>query len=238
MGAKVIAFLVYPEITLLDLVGPLQVLSSLDGTSSEGDDPFQVVTVGERVEPMATDTGLHVQPQRTFDEVPEPFALILPGGLLSPFYAMANDTLMAYVQRAAEAATVVGSVCTGSLILAAAGLLAGRRATTHWSSLIQLAKLGAKPVQERWVEDGKFITAAGVSAGIDMALALAARLTDEKTARRIQLSLEYSPKPPFGDIDHSKVDAAAIMRRVEELDEKMLPVILASKPELLRRLLP
>jgi transcriptional regulator GlxA family with amidase domain len=151
---------------------------------------------------------------------------------------MANDALMDYVRAAAKTATVVGSVCTGSLILAAAGLLDGRRATTHWSFHSQLAKLGATPVKERWVEDGKFITSAGVSAGVDMALALAARLTDEKSARTIQLILEYSPKPPFGDIDQTKVDAAGMLRWTEELTQKMLPEILASKPELLRRLLP
>jgi hypothetical protein len=93
-------------------------------------------------------------------------------------------------------------------------------------------------VQERWVEDGKFITSAGVSAGIDMAVALAARLTDEKTARTIQLILEYSPKPPFGDIDQTKVDAAAFMHETEEMFEKKLPEILAPKPELLRRCSP
>jgi transcriptional regulator GlxA family with amidase domain len=233
MATNVIAFLVYPEVTLLDLVGPLQVLKAL-----EGDSPFQIVTVGERIEPMATDTGLWVQPERTFAEVPKPFGLILPGGLLGPIKAMANDALMAYVRAAGEAATVVGSVCTGSLILGAAGLLNGRRATTHWACLGQLEKLGAKPVQERWVEDGKFITAAGVSAGIDMALALVARLTDEKTARTIQLIIEYSPKPPFGDIDLSKVDAAATKGRFDAVLTNMVPTILASKPELLPRLLP
>jgi len=233
MATNVIAFLVYPELTLLDLVGPLQVLKELQ---SQG--PFQAVTVGERVEPMATDSGLRIQPERTFAELSQPFALIVPGGVLGPFKAMVNDALMDYVRAAAATATVVGSVCTGSLILAAAGLLDGRRATTHWTSLTQLAKLGAKPVKERWVEDGKFITSAGVSAGIDMAVALAARLTDEKTARTIQLILEYSPKPPFGDIDQTKVDAAAFMRETEEMFEKKLPEILAAKPELLRRLLP
>jgi transcriptional regulator GlxA family with amidase domain len=92
---------------------------------------------------------------------------------------------------------VVGSVCTGALILAAAGLLAGRQATTHWASHRLLERLGARYLPERWVEDGKFITSAGVSAGIDMALALTARLTDEPTARMVQLAIEYDPHPPF-----------------------------------------
>src|SRR4051812_17530145 len=98
MATNVIAFLVYPELTLLDLVGPLQVLKSL-----EGDSPFQIVTVGERIEPIATDTGLSVQPERTFAEVPTPYGLILPGGLLGPIKAMANDALMTYVRAAGEA---------------------------------------------------------------------------------------------------------------------------------------
>jgi transcriptional regulator GlxA family with amidase domain len=233
MARNVIAFVVFPELTLLDLVGPLQVLKSLDDSGL-----FEVVTVGDRVEPMATDTGLWVQPERTFADVPKPFGLIVPGGLIGPFKAMANDALMAYVRAAGESSTVIGSVCTGSLILAAAGLLDGRRATTHWACLGQLEKLGAKPVQERWVEDGKFITAAGVSAGIDMAIALAARLTDEKTARTIQLGIEYSPEPPFGDIDLSKVDAAAMKQRFDALQAQVLPQILASRPELLARLFP
>jgi transcriptional regulator GlxA family with amidase domain len=227
---KEIAFLVYPEITLLDLVGPLQPIKMLEATGA-----YRVVTVGERIEPVATDTGLSVVPERTYAEVPNPFALIVPGGRIGPIKAMLDDALMNYVRSASEAATIVGSVCTGSLILAAAGLLEGRRATTHWMFHEMLAKLGATPVQERWVEDGRFITSAGVSAGIDMALALAARLTDETTARTIQLFLEYDPEPPFGHIDrasvnHALVDgmAASTARETRE--------ILAAKPELVARL--
>jgi transcriptional regulator GlxA family with amidase domain len=101
---------------------------------------------------------------------------------------------------------VVGSVCTGALVLAAAGLLEGRPATTHWAYHRLLERLGATYLPQRWLEDGKFITSAGVSAGIDMALALVARLTDEPTARRVQVAIEYDPHPPFGGIDWGQVN--------------------------------
>ncbi|HEX2196935.1 MAG TPA: DJ-1/PfpI family protein [Actinomycetota bacterium] len=119
---------------------------------------------------------------------------------------MANPVLREYVVAVSEDAEVVGSICTGALILGAAGLLEGRRATTHWACRRFLERLGATYVPERWVEDGKFITSAGVSAGIDMALELLARLTDEATSRFVQLSIEYDPQPPFGGIDWKAVD--------------------------------
>ena len=185
---KVIALVLFPEITLLDLVGPLQVLKSLPA-------PYRTVVVGERKEPMATDVGLALTPERTFAEVPRPFAVIVPGGPGS-VAAMGNAAVQDYLRAAAPRAEVVGSVCTGGLVLAATGLLEGRRGTTHWAYARELEKLGAHYVRERWVEDGKFITAGGVSAGIDMAIALAARLTDRATAQRIQLGIEYDPTRP------------------------------------------
>jgi len=186
---------------------------------------------------MDTEAGLRMEPERTFAEVPRPSGLIVPGGFLGPFGAMANDALMAYVRGAADSASFVGSVCTGSLILAAAGLLEGRRATTHWACMSHLERLGARPVSERWVEDGKFITAAGVSSGIDMALALVARLMGEDAARAAQLILEYSPEPPFGDIDRSQVDVAGIEQAMGAVLGKEVPRLLAGKPELLARLM-
>jgi transcriptional regulator GlxA family with amidase domain len=119
---------------------------------------------------------------------------------------MGNQAIRGYLRHAAQTAPVVGSVCTGALILAAAGLLEGRQATTHWAYHRLLERLGATYVRQRWVEDSKFITSAGVSAGIDMALALVARLTDEATARMVQLAIEYDPHPPFGGIDWSQVN--------------------------------
>jgi transcriptional regulator GlxA family with amidase domain len=205
MSERVIAFVVYPELTVLDLIGPLQVLKALEGTGA-----VRAVTVGERVEPMATDCGLRIQPEATFADVPRPFGILVPGGLVGPFKAMVNDSLMDYVKSSAETASWVSSVCTGSLVLGAAGLLEGKRATTHFTCMELLAKLGAIPVRERWVEDGKIITSAGVSAGIDMALAFAARLAGEGAARIAQTVLEYDPKPPFGGLDFEKVDMGAI----------------------------
>jgi transcriptional regulator GlxA family with amidase domain len=116
---------------------------------------------------------------------------------------MSNEAIRTYVGSAAETAEVAGSVCTGALILGSVGLLEGRQATTHWAYYKILEELGAKYVRKRWVEDGKFICSAGVSAGIDMALALAARLTSEETARQVQRTLGYDPHPPFGGIDYN-----------------------------------
>lgn len=233
MDKRVIAFLVYPEMTPLDLIGPLQVIKVLEGLGA-----FKVVTVGERALPMETDLGLRIQPEKSFHEVSRPFCLIVPGGVLGPIKAMINDPLMQYVRESADTAEVVGSVCTGSLILAAAGLLDGVRATTHWMFLDHLQRLGAVSVRERWVEDGKFITAAGVAAGIDMALALAARLTNEATARMIQTLIEYDPKPPFGGIDWDKVNPADYAPALATAGVQEIPTILASKPELLAKFSP
>jgi transcriptional regulator GlxA family with amidase domain len=194
---KTIVLVLFPELTLLDLVGPLQVLKNLP-------EPFRTIVVGERTEPMTTDTGLALTPEKRFEEVPHPFAVLVPGGPGS-VAAMGNEAIQGYLRRAAPQAQVVGSVCTGALVLAATGSLEGRRATTHWAYAAELEKLGARYVRERFVEDGKFITAGGVSAGIDMALALVARLTDRATAERIQLGIEYDPHPPFGGIDWSRV---------------------------------
>jgi len=228
---KTIALVSFPELTLLDLVGPLQVLKSLPA-------PFRTVVVGERVEPMMTDTGLAFAPEKRFDEVPHPHAVIVPGGPGS-VAAMGNEAIQAYLRSAGARAEVAGSVCTGALVLAASGLLEGRRATTHWAYAAELEKLGARYVRERFVEDGKFITAGGVSAGIDMAIALAARLTDRATAERIQLGIEYDPHPPFGGIDWSRVGDAERARQRQGGTGRRLqdaPKLLARRPDLLKRL--
>ncbi|TKC91460.1 DJ-1/PfpI family protein [Polyangium fumosum] len=231
MPERTIAFVVFPEITPLDLVGPLQVLQALEGLSD-----LRTVTVGERIEPVATDLPFRIVPARTFDEVPEPYGIIVPGGLLGPFHAMASDRLMGWLKRAASTASFVGSVCTGSLVLAALGLLEGKKATTHWSFLPHLARFGATPVKGRWVEDGNVITAAGVSAGIDMALALAARLTNESAAKTAQLILEYEPQPPFGPIAWE--GSAPLLQAMGGVVAQQLPTILREKPELLAKFAP
>ncbi len=199
---KVIAFTLYPGVTPLDLVGPLTVLREL-GIGW----PVRTVVVGERIAPLATDTPLQMIPATTFREVPAPFGVIVPGGGAATLQAMQDETLLAYVRSAAETAGLVGSTGNGALILAAAGLLAGRRAAIHWAYSELLESLGATYAQARWVEDGKFLTAAGGSAGIDMMLYLVAKLTSESGAKLAQLATEYDPQPPFGGLDWSSVDS-------------------------------
>ncbi|MDI1450984.1 DJ-1/PfpI family protein [Polyangium sp. 6x1] len=231
MRERTIAFLVFPEITPLDLVGPLQVLKALEGSSD-----LRTVTVGERVEPVETDLPFRIVPERTLDEVPEPYGIVVPGGLIGPFHAMASDRIMGWLRAAAPKAAFVSSVCTGSLVLAALGLLEGKKATTHWSFLPHLARFGATPVKGRWVEDGNVITAAGVSAGIDMALALGARLTSEAAAKAAQLVIEYEPEPPFGPIAWE--GTGPLVQAMGGVVAQRLPAILRDKPELLAKFAP
>ena len=203
---KTVAFVLYPGITLLDMVGPLQVFSVLQGFN----DQYRPVVVAERIEPMPTDTPLTVIADKTFDEVPDPAVVLVPGGGAPTIKAMGDPVIRDYLQRVAGTSELVGSVCTGVMILAAAGLLEGRNATTHWSHHRLLERLGATYLPDRWVEDGKVITSAGVSAGIDLALALVARLTDEPTARRVQLAIEYDPHPPFDAGSPSKASKTVV----------------------------
>lgn len=207
---KVVAFILYPGVTILDIIGPLQVISRMRP-------PFRAVVVGESKVPMATDTNLSLMPEMTYDDVPRPFAIMVPGGL-GATRAMGDRKLIGYLLDQANSVTTMGSICTGALILAAADLLDGRKATTHWSYQRILTALGAHYVPERWTSDGKFVTSAGVSAGIDMALALVAMWCSEEESRGIQIGLEYDPSPPFGPIRWSEVDLDArigpIMQRI------------------------
>ncbi len=196
---KQIAFVVYDGLTPLDLVGPLQVISALERFSPE----HQVFVVGETLDAIGTDTPLRIAPTATFEDVPNPYAFIVPGGEAPTLRAMYDDSIQGYIKTAAETAEIVASVCTGALILAAAGLLEGHDATTHWAYSGLLEKFGARYVEARWVEAGKVITAAGVSAGIDLALHLVGKLADENLAKFIQLGIEYDPQPPFGPMDRS-----------------------------------
>jgi len=202
---KTIAFVLYPGLTFFDLAGPLQIFAGVSELAPE----YRTVVVGERIEPLDTDSHVKMIPTHTFEEVPHPSVMLVPGGGMPTLRAMSNEAIRGYVRSAAESAEVAGSICTGALILGSVGLLEGRQATTHWAYYRILEQLGAKYVRKRWVEDGKFICSAGVSAGIDAALALAARLTDEETARRVQRSLGYDPRPPFGGIDYDHLDAVS-----------------------------
>ncbi|MEC3976727.1 DJ-1/PfpI family protein [Amycolatopsis sp. H20-H5] len=227
--AKTIAFVVYPGLTPLDLVGPLQVLSGLAGSGLG----FRVVVVGETLDPVATDTPLRIAPSHTFDAVPTPYALVVPGGAAPTLRALTDTTLVGYLRDAAANARFVTSVCTGSLLLGAAGQLDGLSATTHWMFRDLLPAFGATPVAKRWVEDGRVITAAGVSAGIDMALHLVERLAGAQVARTLQYGIEYDPEPPQGPLDWS----APPYGDLKPLREHALREGLSDAPELLERLL-
>jgi transcriptional regulator GlxA family with amidase domain len=197
---KTIAFVTYPGLTLLDLVGPITAFYGLTMSLVSTSREYQTISVAERVEPIDSDTPMGLIPDKAFEDVPAPFALIVPGGGVNALKAMGNERILDYLRFAAHGAEIVASVSTGAFLLAAAGLLEGRRATTHpaYGGLIQ--KLGVDYVRRGWVEDGRFITAAGVSGGIDMALYLVARLKDEASAKSVQTVIEYDPRPPFGSI--------------------------------------
>jgi putative intracellular protease/amidase len=184
-----IAIFVYPRFTALDAIGPYEVLSRLPGA--------KVTFVAEQASPQRTDTGqLALLADATLDELTHPEIVLVPGG---PGQAalMDDGPVHAWLRAADTTSTWTTSVCTGSLILAAAGLLSGKRATSNWQAIEQLRSLGADALDERVVFDGKLATAAGVTAGIDMALALAARIAGDQVAQAIQLGLEYDPQPPF-----------------------------------------
>jgi putative intracellular protease/amidase len=148
-GQKTIAFVLYPGLTPLDLIGPLQVLSALAVVNPT----FRTTVVAERIETMPSDTPVGLTPERVFDDEPNPFAIVVPGGGAPTIRALANPAIVDYVQSAARSAELVTSVCTGSLILAAEGVLEGRQATTHWAYAGILERLGATYVRQRWVED-------------------------------------------------------------------------------------
>jgi transcriptional regulator GlxA family with amidase domain len=184
-----IAILIFDKLTALDAVGPYEVLSRLPGA--------ELHFVAKERGLKRTDTGaLGLSADRELVEMANPDVLLIPGGegnrpLLD------DDEVLEWIRGAHEGSTWTTSVCTGALVLAAAGVLDGTRATTHWAYFDQLRDLGAEPVSERVVEEGKIMTAAGVSAGIDMALVLAARIAGDDYAKAIQLGIEYDPQPPF-----------------------------------------
>ncbi|MGE7153563.1 DJ-1/PfpI family protein [Methylorubrum rhodesianum] len=183
-----IGFLVFPRVQQLDLTGPYEVLAMVPGA--------RVHLLAKTSEPVATATGLVLTPTVRFAECPALDVVCVPGGSgVNPL--MEDAETLGFLRRQAEGARYITSVCTGALVLGAAGLLRGKRATTHWAAHDLLAALGAIPTQGRVVRDGNLITGGGVTAGIDFGLALAAELADEATAKAIQLHLEYAPAPPF-----------------------------------------
>jgi len=183
-----IAFLLYPHFTQLDLTGPAQFLSRLGKA--------RIDYVAKSRDPVPTDSGFAIVPTATFDEAGAADILCVPGGI-SCVDAMEDEEILAWVRQAAGGARWVTSVCTGSLILGAAGLLRGYRAACHWAWREHLALFGARPVAQRVVFDRDRVTGGGVTAGIDFALALTAAVRGEAHARTVQLALEYDPAPPF-----------------------------------------
>jgi putative intracellular protease/amidase len=201
-----IAILLYDRLTALDAVGPYEVLSRLPGASLT----FVALEAG----PVRTDNGiLTLIAERAIDDLEPPDIVLVPGGP-GEVAARAEGPVLDWLRSVHETSTWTTSVCTGSLILAAAGLLQGKRATSHWLALEELGRLGAVPVAERVVFDGKIVTAAGVSAGIDMALALAARIAGNRVAQAIQLGIEYDPQPPFdaGSPANAPADVVQLLR--------------------------
>ncbi|HEX4705092.1 MAG TPA: DJ-1/PfpI family protein [Pseudonocardiaceae bacterium] len=184
-----IAILLFERLTVLDAIGPYQVLGRLPDS--------EVVFVGERLGPVRSDDGhLGLVVDATLDEVTTPDVVVVPGGPGQADY-LADGPVHQWLRTVDQHTTWTTSVCTGALILAAAGLLTGRRATTHWLAVDALPTWGVTPVRERTVIDGKYATAAGVSAGIDMALTLAGHIAGDRSAQLIQLGIEYDPQPPY-----------------------------------------
>lgn len=204
-----VAILVFDKLTVLDAIGPYEVLSRIPGT--------EVSFVGTQAGPVRSDTGmLGLNADLAIDELTEPDIVLVPGGEGNrPL--MADERVLEWLRGADRTSKWTASVCTGSLVLGATGLLDGRRATTHWAYRDALAKLGAEVVAERVVIDGKLITAAGVSAGIDMGLTLAAELAGEDVAKAIQLGIEYDPAPPFdsGSPEKAKPELVEFLRAWE-----------------------
>ncbi len=183
-----IAMVLFPGLTQLDLTGPFEVLNT---------SPFtEIDLLWHRLEPVVAQGGQVLAPTATLEDYRAPDVLFVPGGP-GVLEAMQDDALLAFVIGAAKNVQFLTSVCTGPLIFGAAGLLIGKRATCHWSSIELLALMGAEPVSERVVEDGNIITGAGVTSGIDFGLTVAARLLGQDAAERIQLLLKYDPAPPF-----------------------------------------
>lgn len=183
------AFLIFDKLTALDAIGPYEVLSRLPGA--------ELSFVAAERGPKRTDTGaLALTADLALAELPAPEVILVPGGEGNrPL--LRDEEVLDWLRAAHETSTWTTSVCTGSLVLGAAGALEGRRATSHWAYRERLREFGAEPVAERVVVDGKVVTAAGVSAGIDMALALAAEISGPEIAQAIQLAIEYDPAPPF-----------------------------------------
>ncbi len=198
-----IGFLIFPEITQLDMTGPYEVFTKLPEA--------EIHLVWKNREPVKAGGGMRILPTTSFADCPPLDLICVPGGAgMNP---LLNDAeVLDFVRQRAATARYVTSVCTGALVLGAAGLLEGKRAATHWMSREMLPAFGAVPVAERVVVDGNLITGGGVTAGIDFALAVAAQLFGEELAKEIQLAIEYDPHPPFDSGAPERADAALVAK--------------------------
>ncbi|MEG3131878.1 DJ-1/PfpI family protein [Pantoea cypripedii] len=207
-----IGLLLFPSLTQLDLTGPWEVFVRMPGVNN--------YLVWKDRQPVMSDRGLAIMPTATFADCPPLDLICIPGGP-GQIALMEDDETLDFVRRMAEQAQWVTSVCTGSLVLGAAGLLQGYRATSHWGSLDQLSLFGATPVQERVVRDRNRITGAGVTSGIDFALTVAEELLGRAAAENIQLQMEYDPAPPF----HSGSPRSASAERLTEAQQQIAEFI-------------
>ncbi|WP_034912381.1 DJ-1/PfpI family protein [Erwinia sp. 9145] len=207
-----IGMLLFPGLTQLDLTGPYEVFARAPEA--------RVHLIGKTRQPVISDRGMGILPTHTFDDCPVLDVICIPGGP-GQITLMDDDETLSFIRHHSENAKLVTSVCTGSLVLGAAGLLQGYKATTHWASLDQLALLGAEPVNQRVVRDRNRITGAGVTSGIDFALSVIADLYGADTAQHIQLQMEYNPEPPF--LSGSPAVASATL--VEQAKKQMAPFI-------------
>ena len=220
-----IGFVLFPTLTQLDLTGPLQVL----GRAPDA----ELHLVAESRELVPTDAVLQIPPTTTFAECPPLDLLLVPGGF-GVQAAMTNDAVIGFVRERAADARYVTSVCTGAFVLGAAGLLEGKRATTHWAYHELLAKFGAIPVHERVVRDGRVVTGGGVTAGIDFGLVLLEEIAGRDRAEAIQLAVEYDPAPPFEGGHPDRARQAAI-DQVSPLYDRVVADYAETIDALLRR---
>jgi cyclohexyl-isocyanide hydratase len=220
-----IVMLVYPRFTILDLVGPQHVFALLGPE-------FKTRLVWKDRTDVMSDTGVPVRPTMTFDECREaPTILFVPGGTDGTLAAMEDDDVRRFVADMGATAKYVTSVCTGSLVLGAAGLLDGYRATSHWLALDALKSFGSTPVAERVVVDRNRITGAGVTAGIDFGLELVSMLKDDDYAKTVQLMMEYDPQPPFDTGNPANASAESV-DMLEAMAEPFLAAVKAAAERL------
>ena len=212
--ARRIGMLIFPRLTQLDMTGPYEVLARLPETKVE--------LVARTLDPVTTDRGMQIVPTVTYETCPPLDVVMVPGGP-GQQDLMEDEVALGFLRKQAASAKYVTSVCTGSLVLGAAGLLKGKRATCHWAAIDHLAALGAQPTSEKIVVDGNVITGAGVTSGIDFALTLAAMLEGETVAREIQLQIEYDPAPPFNSGSPKTASADLVQQirvRLAKLNEE------------------